>query len=169
MPLRPESLPRDIDRLVALVVELSAENDQLRDLVKKANGLLFGARSERGTSILGDQASLDLGDLSTDVAAPANDDEPAAEESRTRKRARRNIALCPGIFRGSTGSLSPIRRIAPAVQARFTASARMRPKPSTGFLLRCASFAPFVRNMPAAIVRPGSSRRPRRGGLSKAA
>jgi len=95
MPLRPESLPRDIDRLVALVVELSAENDQLRDLVKTANGLLFGARSERGSSILGDQASLALGDLATDVAAPANDDEPAAEESRTRKRGRRNIGALP--------------------------------------------------------------------------
>ncbi len=58
MPLRPEDLPRDIDRLVAIAVGLSVENDHLRELVKTANGLAFGARSERGTAILVDQAKL---------------------------------------------------------------------------------------------------------------
>ena len=41
MPLRPEDLPRDVDRLVALAVELSAENDRLRELVKTANGMVL--------------------------------------------------------------------------------------------------------------------------------
>ena len=51
MPLRPEDLPRDVDRLVALAVELSAENDRLREVVKTGNTLAFGARPERGTVI----------------------------------------------------------------------------------------------------------------------
>lgn len=97
MPLRPEDLPRDVDRLVALAVELSAENDRLRELVKTANGMVFGARSERGAVILADQTSLDLGDLETDVA-PANDDEPPVAPLPVRKRARRNIGALPKHF-----------------------------------------------------------------------
>src|SRR5437868_6401095 len=95
MPLRPEDLPRDVDRLVALAVELSAENDRLRELVKTANILAFGARSERGTAILADQANLDLGDLETGVTVPANDDEPTGGETQARKRRRRNIGALP--------------------------------------------------------------------------
>ena len=97
MPLRPEDLPRDVDRLVALAVELSAEDDRLRELVKTANGMVFGARSERGAVILADQASLDLGDLETNVA-PANDDEPPVDALPVRKRARRNIGALPKHF-----------------------------------------------------------------------
>jgi transposase len=95
MPLRPEDLPRDVDRLLALAVELSAENDRLRELVKAANTLAFGARSERGTVILADQANLDLGDLETGVTVPANDDEPTGGETQARKRRRRNIGALP--------------------------------------------------------------------------
>lgn len=95
MPLRPEDLPRDIDHLIALAVRLSAENDQLRDMVKTVNGVAFGARSERGDVILSDQASLDLGDLATDVVEAANDDEPPLDLAPRRKRARRNIGALP--------------------------------------------------------------------------
>jgi transposase len=95
MPLRPEDLPRNVDHLIALVVELSVENEHLRDLVKTANALAFGVRSERGAVVLGDQASLDLGDLATDVTAAANDDEPLAGQECTRARSRRNIGALP--------------------------------------------------------------------------
>jgi len=52
MPLRPEDLVRDVEWLIAFALELSAENDHLRDMVKTANGLAFGTRSERSSLIL---------------------------------------------------------------------------------------------------------------------
>lgn len=95
MPLHPEDLVRDVEWLIALALELSAENDHLRDLVKTANGLAFGARSERSSLILADQAILDLGDLVTDMPAAANDPAPATELVTKRKRAQRNIGALP--------------------------------------------------------------------------
>jgi transposase len=95
MPLRPEDLPRDIDYLIDFAVKLSAENDHLRDMVKTVNSLAFGARSERGDVIFADQASLDLGDLATDVVGAANDDDPPTDTAPVRKRPRRTIGALP--------------------------------------------------------------------------
>jgi len=80
----------DIDYLIALVVKISAENDHLGDLLKTANSLVFGARSERGVVVLADQGIRELGDRETNVVEAANDDEPSAD-APVRKRARRNI------------------------------------------------------------------------------
>lgn len=95
MLLRPENLQRDVDWLIALAIELSAENEQLRDLIKTANGQAFGTRSERTSLILAGQASLDLGDLADDVPAAANDDTPTGEATPPRRRARRNVGALP--------------------------------------------------------------------------
>ena len=95
MPLRPEDLVRDVEWLIAFALELSAENDHLRDMVKTANGLAFGTRSERSSLILAGQTVLDLGDLVTDVPVAANDVAPDAEPVTQRKRAKRNIGALP--------------------------------------------------------------------------
>ena len=95
MPLHPEDLPRDVDKLVELAVRLSTENDHLREMVKSVNGFAFGARSERGEAIVAGQGLLDLGDLETDVVEAANDDEPVAGAASTRKPAKRNIGALP--------------------------------------------------------------------------
>jgi transposase len=95
MPLRPEDLPRDVDKLVELAVRLSTENEHLREMVKSVNGFAFGARSERGEAIVAGQGLLDLGDLETDVVEAANDDEPVAGAASTRKPAKRNIGALP--------------------------------------------------------------------------
>ena len=108
MPLRPEDLPRDIDYLIALVVKISAQNDQLRGLVKSANNLVFGARSERGAVILADQGILDLGDLRTDVVEAANDDEPSEDTTPVRKRARRNIGALPRHLERIERTIEPV-------------------------------------------------------------
>jgi transposase len=95
MPLRPEDLPREVDRLIALAVELSAENEQLRQLVKAANARAYGPRSERASLILAEQGDLDLGDLADAIPPAANDDTPAGETPRQARRARRNVGALP--------------------------------------------------------------------------
>ncbi|HWT29820.1 MAG TPA: IS66 family transposase [Propylenella sp.] len=95
MPLRPEDLPREVDRLIALAVELSAENEQLRQLVKAANAQAYGPRSERASLILAEQTNLDLGDLAAAIPPPANDDAPAGQAPRPARRARRNVGALP--------------------------------------------------------------------------
>lgn len=93
MSVSPENLPRDPDLLIALLVELSAENAHLRALLKTANHLAFGTRSERACLVVDGQARLDLGDLAEPVAA--NDAEPALPPATPGKRARRNIGALP--------------------------------------------------------------------------
>ena len=45
MPLRPEDVPSDPARLVAMVLALDTENERLRAIVRTLKDLLFGARS----------------------------------------------------------------------------------------------------------------------------
>ena len=47
-------LPRDREKLAALVRALQAENEQLRALLKGVAQQAFGTRSERAAVILGD-------------------------------------------------------------------------------------------------------------------
>ena len=43
MPIRPEDVPSDPARLVAMVLALDAENESLRAIVRTLKDLLFGA------------------------------------------------------------------------------------------------------------------------------
>lgn len=94
MPPASENLSRDPDLLIAMVAELRAENEHLRALLKTANSLAFGPRSERSCLVMEGQALLDLGDLADEELVPANDEEPPAPAS-SRTRARRNIGALP--------------------------------------------------------------------------
>jgi transposase len=89
-------LPRDPDKLQALVRQLQAENEQLRSLLKGVVHQAWGQRSERACVVLNDQHRLDLGDL---AAAPtaANDDDGAVAETPAPKPVRR---------RGKRGQMS---------------------------------------------------------------
>src|SRR4051812_48142819 len=76
MPIRPEDVPSDPARLVAMVLALDAENESLRAIVRTLKDLLFGARSERAAVIDVAHLPLDLDDLAvgpTPPAPPAND------------------------------------------------------------------------------------------------
>lgn len=96
MPTSRENLPRDPDLLIAMLVELRAENEHLRTLLKTANSLAFGARSERSCLVMEGQALLDLGDLAEQEPSAANDDEePASLPASSRRRACRNIGALP--------------------------------------------------------------------------
>jgi len=89
MPSQAHELPRDVDRLTAIVRELQAENEQLRSLLKGVAQQAFGTRSERASIILGDQGCLALGDLAEVTAGAANDDDDAAPVDLSVRRQRR--------------------------------------------------------------------------------
>lgn len=93
-------LTNDPDVLIRMIHERDVEIERLQTMLKTMAALVFGARSERAAAILDDQASLDLGDLATDVTPPAaNDQDPAPAEAAparaARKRATRNIGFLP--------------------------------------------------------------------------
>ena len=69
MPIRPEDVPSDPARLVAMVLALDTENERLRAIVRTLKDLLFGARSERAAVI--DVAQLPLDLLGRDAATSA--------------------------------------------------------------------------------------------------
>src|SRR4051794_38150438 len=99
MPIRPEDVPSDPARLVALVLALDAENESLRAIVRTLKDLLFGARSEQAAVINLDQLPLDLADLAvgpTPPPRPANDEGMAERKvDRPRRPAVRNIGALP--------------------------------------------------------------------------
>src|SRR3954462_8495160 len=99
MPLRPEDVPSDPARLVAMVLALDTENERLRAIVRTLKDLLFGARSERTAVIDVDQLPLDLNDLAVGPNPPpprANDEGGTAREGgRPRRPALRNIGALP--------------------------------------------------------------------------
>src|SRR3954465_12922383 len=95
MPIRPEDVPSDPARLVAMVLALDAENERLRAIVRSLKDLLFGARSERAGVIAAAQLPLDLDDWviePTPPPPPANDEGVAERKlKRPRQPAVRNI------------------------------------------------------------------------------
>src|SRR3954453_11774399 len=99
MPIRPEDMPSDPARLVALVLALGAENESLRAIVRTLKDRLFGARSERAAVIDVAQLPLDLEDLAigpTPPPRPANDESLAERKiDRPRRPAVRNIGALP--------------------------------------------------------------------------
>lgn len=96
--LNCSDLPRDPERLIAIVLGLSEENERLRGIVDVMSRALYGARSEKQTDNK-DQLPLALEDLSdTPVEMPA---EPERQQATNRanhqsahKRAR-NIGHLP--------------------------------------------------------------------------
>src|SRR4051794_27964565 len=99
MPLRPEDVPSDPARLVAMVLALDTENERLRAIVRSLKDLLFGARSERAAVIDVAQLPLDLDDLAvgpTPPPPPANDEGGTERKGdRPRRPALRNIGALP--------------------------------------------------------------------------
>jgi len=86
MPLRPEDVPSDPARLVAMVLALDTENERLRAIVRTLKDLLFGARSERAAVIDVAQLPLDLDDLAVEPAPPPP---PANDEGGTERKGDR--------------------------------------------------------------------------------
>lgn len=96
MPLRPTPLPQDAAQLTRIILSLDEENADLKARVAFLEQQLFGAKSEKMTTIDPTQATLDLGDLS-DIPEAANDDVAPVTEGtpQVRRSPSRNIGRLP--------------------------------------------------------------------------
>ena len=72
MAVRPETLPRDPDRLIEMVLAREGKIEALQATIAKLKTIIFGARSEKSAIIIAEQLSLGLGDA-----------EPLARRRRT--------------------------------------------------------------------------------------
>ena len=79
MALRPETLPRDPDQLIEMVLASEGKIEALQATIAKLRTIIFGARSEKSAFIIAEQLSLGLGDVETAIPTPANDDGPDDE------------------------------------------------------------------------------------------
>ena len=102
MAIRPETLPRDPDRLIEIVLACEGEIEALQATIAKLRTIIFGARSEKSAVIIAEQLSLSLGGAEADAAtpSPANDDGPDDERGNgtapgPRKKRNRNIGALP--------------------------------------------------------------------------
>ena len=95
MSLRPDSLPSDPAELKTIVIDLLAENAELRVYADLLRQMIFGTKSEKLAVLDPTQIALDLGDL-CEVPVAANDD--ADDEDRPRRKRRpasRNMGALP--------------------------------------------------------------------------
>ena len=95
MAIRPEDLPSDPVLLTELVLAFDGEIESLRATVATLKGMIFGARSERSTTIGAEQLALDLANEVNAAPAAANDDGKAPGSRNPRRKARRNIGALP--------------------------------------------------------------------------
>ena len=100
MAIRPESLSRDPDHLIEIVLACEGKIEALQATIAKLKTIIFGARSEKSAAIIAEQLSLGLGDAELALQPPANDDGQNAESgnktaSETRKKRNRNIGALP--------------------------------------------------------------------------
>jgi transposase len=99
MALRPETLPRDPDHLIEIVLACDGEIEALRATVAKLKAIIFGSRSEKSAVIIAEQLLLGLSDGKLDPP-PANDigvkgDPGNGPSPEAPRRRRRNIGALP--------------------------------------------------------------------------
>ncbi len=98
MAFDPGSLPRDPDRLIAIIMDLQESNENLQGQVAALQRMVFGPRSEK-LAVDPAQLELVLPDVEIVSAVPAaNDDDPAARTAKAvsaRRKPVRNIGVLP--------------------------------------------------------------------------
>src|ERR1017187_2816160 len=100
MVLRPETLPRDPDQLIEMVLASEGKIEALQETIAKMRTIIFAARSEKSAVIIAEQLSLGLGEVETAIPTPANEDGPDEERgnqgaAETCKKRNRNIGALP--------------------------------------------------------------------------
>ena len=125
MAIRPEDLPSDPARLIAMVLSLDAENDRLQAVIGTFKDMVFGSRSEKLAAVVANQLALDLADLATDVTLPAaaNDDHVPSQAAGTigkpHKKAQRNIGALPKHLPRCEQVIEPATTACPCCQGRL--------------------------------------------------
>jgi transposase len=98
MVFDPASLPRDPDRLIAIIIDLRERNENLQGQVAALQRVVFGPRSEK-LAVDPAQLELMLPDVEfASIMPAANDDDPGpaiAASHAARPKAARNIGALP--------------------------------------------------------------------------
>ena len=96
MALRPETLPRDPDQLIELLLASEGKNEALQATIRALKEMIFGSRSEKLAVIVAEQMALSLGETEAAPPEPANDRQDEAETpGGERKKRKRNIGALP--------------------------------------------------------------------------
>jgi Transposase C of IS166 homeodomain len=95
MPFDRESLPRDPDRLIELIIELQERNAHLQGMVDALKRVVYGPRSEKLIADPG-QLPLELDDVVLSEKPPAaNDDDIDQRRSKPRLDQRQRATSVP--------------------------------------------------------------------------
>ncbi|MCW2276588.1 transposase, partial [Rhodoblastus acidophilus] len=97
MALRPETLPRDPDRLIEMLLASEGKNEALQATIRTLKEMIFGSRSEKLTVVVPEQMALSLGEAQAAPPEPANDERlnEAGAPAGAQKRRKRNIGALP--------------------------------------------------------------------------
>lgn len=97
MALRPETLPRDPDHLIELLLASEGKIESLQATIRSLKDMIFGSRSEKLAVIVAEQMALGLDETNATAPEPANDDRPAEAQKPAgkRKKSKRNIGALP--------------------------------------------------------------------------
>ena len=79
MVLRPETLPRDPDQLIEMLLASEGKNEALQATIRALREMIFGSRSEKLAIIVAEQMALSLGETEATPPEPANDRQDEAE------------------------------------------------------------------------------------------
>src|SRR5690349_8536736 len=104
MSFDPALLPRDPDRLIAIIMDLQERNEHLQGVVAALQRAVFGPRSEKLPTDPA-QLQLDLPDVVlSSTVLPANDDDPGRSERKripSERRRRATSVLCRSTCRAA--------------------------------------------------------------------
>lgn len=123
MTLGCETLPSDPALLTELALALQAENDSLRATIATLTALIFGARSERSSTMSVEQLALDL--VEGHGSAPGDDadnDNGAGEKNaahKQRKKAVRNIGNLPAHLPRCERMIEPETTLCPCCNGKM--------------------------------------------------
>jgi transposase len=122
MALRSKALPTDPALLTEAALALQAENESLRATIVTLKALIFGARSERLSTMGAEQFAFDLAEGRGDAPhSPANDDAAAEPETqkKPRKKAERNIGRLPEHLPRCERVIEPATTLCPCCKGKM--------------------------------------------------
>jgi len=157
MALRPETLPRDPDKLIEMLLASEGKIESLQATILSLKGMIFGSRSEKLAVIVAEQMTLGLDETKAAAPEPANDDHPAEAQKPAgkRKKSKRNIGALPKHLPRHEIVIEPESMDCPCCAGKLhrIGEAATEALDRVAAVVRVWSCARSVRNTPAGLAR----------------